>query len=208
MISAAVLVVPPRYLAATYGCRVTGIDLSQPFVDVAQMLTERAGLSSRVTFRRADALELPFAAASFDYAWMQHVAMNIADRDRLYGNIHRVLKPGGRLAIYDVVAGNGQPLLFPVPWARRPENSFLLTPDETRRALGKAGFTEVSWADQTAVGVAWLVEQQAPRPSGPTPPPLGIQVVMGPELSAMIANLGRNFREGKTGLVQGVVKRG
>ncbi len=116
---------PARYLAATCGCRVTGIDLSQPFIDVARMLTDRVGLSDRVSFQQADALALPFADAGFDYVLTQHVAMNSADRVPFYANIHRVLKPGGSLAIFDVVAGDGTPLLFPVPWACQPENSAL-----------------------------------------------------------------------------------
>ncbi len=129
---------PARFLAATTKCRVTGIDLSAAFVEVATMLAERAGLADRVTYREANALDLPFADASFDHAWTQHVAMNIADRARLYGEIHRVLKPGGRLAIYDVAKGDGGDLIFPVPWARVPEISFLVTPDAMRAAL-KAG---------------------------------------------------------------------
>jgi SAM-dependent methyltransferase len=112
---------PARYLAATHGCRVTGIDLSRPFTDVARTLTERVGLSASVTYRQADALDLPFADRAFDHAWTQHVAMNIADKGRFYANIHRVLKPAGRLAIYDVVAGDAGPLIFPVPWKSSPE---------------------------------------------------------------------------------------
>ena len=96
---------PARYLAATFDCRVTGIDLSQPFVDVAAMLSEKTGLADRLTFVQGDATELPFAPESFNHTWTQHVAMNIANKAGLYAGIHRALKPGGRLAIYDVVTG-------------------------------------------------------------------------------------------------------
>ena len=106
---------PARLLAATYGCQVTGIDLSQPFIDAARMLTERSGLADRVTFLQADALDLPFADAFFDHVWTQHVGMNIADRAGLYAAIYRLLKPGGRLAIYDVVAGDGGRRFTPCP---------------------------------------------------------------------------------------------
>src|SRR5580693_2471654 len=70
---------PARFLAATDGCRVTGVDLSVPFVDAARYLTERTGQGALVSFQTGSALELPFDAASFDAVLLQHVAMNIAD---------------------------------------------------------------------------------------------------------------------------------
>jgi ubiquinone/menaquinone biosynthesis C-methylase UbiE len=93
---------PARFLAATYGCRVTGVDLSDPFVDAARYLTERTGQSERVSFETASALELPFDDGHFDVVLLQHVAMNIADRARLYREIRRALKLSGRFAIYDI----------------------------------------------------------------------------------------------------------
>lgn len=192
---------PARYLAAVRGCRVTGIDLSQPFIDVARFLTARAGLADRIDFRQGDALNLPFADQSFDHAWTQHVAMNIADRDALYSSIARVLKPGGRLAIYDVVAGDGSPLLFPVPWARTPEISFLVSAQQMRDALRGAGFVELSSSDKTVAGIAWFEQQMARRVQGP-PPDLGLDVVLGPEFAQMAANLVSNLKEGRARLLQ------
>jgi len=194
---------PARHLAAACAARVTGIDLSQPFVDVARMLTERCGLAGQVEFRQADALDLPFADASFDHAWTQHVAMNIADRDRFYRSIHRVLKPDGRLAIYDIVAGEATPVLFPVPWARGPEISHLLTAEAMAEVLRQTGFRELAWDDRTAAGLAWF-QEQALRAAA-APPVFGLQVVMGPEFPAMFANLGRNLAEGRIRLIQAVL---
>lgn len=71
---------PARYLAATFGCKVTGIDLSPGFIDAATYLTARCGLSDRVTFEVGDALHLPFENAAFDAVFLQHVAMNVEDR--------------------------------------------------------------------------------------------------------------------------------
>ena len=82
---------PARYLAAVHGCHVTGIELTQPFVEVADLLSKRTGLSHRLRFVQGDALDLPFTPESFDHAWTQHVAMNISDKERLYSGICRVL---------------------------------------------------------------------------------------------------------------------
>jgi hypothetical protein len=113
-----------------------------------------------------------------------------------------VLKPGGRLAIYDVVAGAGGPLLFPVPWARTPEASFLLRPEAMREALVGAGFTVLSWADRTAEGIASFAQA---RQSTGTGSPLGLSIAMGPDFPAMGANFARNLEEGRAGLVQAIV---
>jgi SAM-dependent methyltransferase len=190
---------PARFLAATFGCRVVGIDLSEPFVDAARYLTERTGQSGQVSFQTASALELPFDDGRFDVVLLQHVAMNIADRARLYREIRRVLKSGGRFATFDVVLNAGEPH-YPVPWARTPATSFLLTAAATREAIEAAGFRTLTWQDDTEAAKAWFARL---RESGPPPSP-NLGVVMGPDFAQLATNLGRNLMEGRLGILTAV----
>ena len=190
---------PARFLAATYGCRVMGVDLSEPFVHAARYLTERTGQSERVSFETASALELPFEDGDFDAVLLQHVAMNIADRTRLYREIRRVLKSGGRFATFDVVLSSGAPH-YPVPWARTPATSFLLTADATREAIEPAGFRTLAWQDDSEAGKTWFAQLRA---SGPPPSP-NLGVVIGPDFVQLSANLGRNLAEGRLGILTAV----
>ena len=190
---------PARFLAATYGCEVTGVDLSEPFVDAAHYLTERTGQSGQVSFQTASAVALPFEAGRFDVVLLQHVAMNIADRPRLYREIRRMLKSGGVFAIFDVVLNDDEPH-YPVPWARTPATSFLLTAAATRAAIEPAGFRTLAWQDDTEAAKAWFAQMRA---SGPFPSP-NLSVVMGPDFSQLAANLGRNLMEGRLGILTAV----
>jgi sarcosine/dimethylglycine N-methyltransferase len=190
---------PARFLAATYGCQVAGVDLSEPFVDAARYLTERTGQSERVSFETASALELPFDDGHFDVVLLQHVAMNISDRARLYREIRRVLKLSGRFAIYDVVLNSDDPH-YPVPWARTPTTSFLLTAAATREVIEPAGFRTLAWRDDSEAANAWFAQLRA---SGPPPSP-NLGVVMGPDFVQLSANLGRNLMEGRLGILTAV----
>jgi ubiquinone/menaquinone biosynthesis C-methylase UbiE len=190
---------PARYLAAEHGCRVTGLDLSPAFVDGARYLTERTGQSARVSFQTGSALALPFEDGQFDAVLLQHVAMNIADRARLYREARRVLKPGGKFATFDVVLAGDEPQ-YPLPWARTPATSFLLTADATRAAIEPAGFKTLEWRDDTEPAKAWFAELRA---AGPPPSP-NLGTVMGPDVKELAGNLGRNLMQGRLGILTAV----
>jgi SAM-dependent methyltransferase len=195
-----------RCLAKEFGCRVTGIDLTDEYCRAATMLSARIGLAHLVDFRQGDATELPFDDQTFDVVWTEHVAMNIPDKARLYKEMHRVLKPGGTLAIYDVLAGPTGPVLFPVPWARTPDTSFLVQPNELRKLLEGAGFTVTDWSDTTEAARAWFVSlAEKIRKEGF--PSLGFHVLLGADFKAMAQNQGRNLQEGRIVLAQIVARK-
>jgi sarcosine/dimethylglycine N-methyltransferase len=190
---------PARFLAATCGCRVTGVDLSEPFVEAARYLTERTGQGGQVSFQIASALALPFEDGRFDVVLLQHVAMNVSDRTRLYREIRRVLKSAGRFATFDVVLNRGEPH-YPLPWARTPATSFLLTADATREMIGAAGFRTLVWRDDSEAAKAWSAQL---RVSGPLPLP-NLGVVMGADFAQLSANLARNLLEDRLGVLTAV----
>jgi ubiquinone/menaquinone biosynthesis C-methylase UbiE len=185
---------PARTLAETYGCRVTGIDLTQAFCDAATALSGWVGLGDRVTFRQGDATSLPLGDGQFDAAMTIHVAMNIAAKDKMYAEAKRVLKPGGRFAVYDVLQGEGGEVHFPVPWARGPSISHLATPDAMQSLLTDAGFRIVSAVDSTQESQGWFEAMAARMGQGQTPA-VTFQTFLGKDFPTMTRNQVRNLQE-------------
>lgn len=192
---------PARVLASEFGCDVTGIDITPEFVRSAEVLTECCGLSAR--FRLGDALAMPFADASFDCAWTQHVVMNIQDRRRLYREAHRVLKPGGLLVFFDILKGDGRPLDFPVPWAGDPSISFVYSPSETRAFLEEAGFRQRDWDDATEKYLAMISNQAAAQSESP----LSLRLVMGDDMPTKMIRVRDAVADGRLVYARGVFER-
>lgn len=192
---------PARYLAATHGAHVTAVDLTPAFCQVAQELNRRTGLADRIEVHCASALDVPFGDESFDVAWTQHASMNIEDKVGLFVEARRVLRPGGRFAMFDIQAGDVQPIHFPVPWAETADISFLATLDETAAMLDAAGFRRDLWEDLTGETIAFYdgLAAAAPRQAGP----VGIHLLIR-NLAEKGANLARNVREGRLRLLRAV----
>ena len=188
-----------RLIAAERGARVTAVDITPEYCDVAEWLNDAVGLGEEIEVRTADVTELPFDDASFDVVVSQHVQMNIADKRRLYAEARRVLAPGGRLALWDVTAGPGGPLRLPVPWATSPAQSHLVTPDQLAELLRVAGFATTHWNDLTEPAHKAMGELFADGQ-----PPLGLHVFVA-DFPAKAANLVRNLAENRARLIQAVL---
>lgn len=178
---------PARTLAVQFGCRVTSLDLTPSYVRAARVLTARMRLDDRVTHEVGNALALPFPDRAFDLVWTQNSGMNIADKETLYAGFHRVLRPGGRLALQEPMAGPVQPVVYPVMWARDASTSFLRAPAEMRATIEGAGFRLLRWDDVTA-------ETAGPAAGTPLPAHSIPRLVMGDAIEA-ITRAGHQNRE-------------
>jgi ubiquinone/menaquinone biosynthesis C-methylase UbiE len=191
-----------RTLAAEYGCAVTVLDLTEAYCRVGQQLTELTRQSDRVTFEHGSAVAMPFADASFDVTWMQHCSMNIADKEQLYAEAYRVLRPSGTLVLHEIMAGPRQPVHFPVPWATEPSISFLCPPDEIRAIIGRLGFAEREWADTSQAARAYFRAGQAPIRR-----PIGLHLLLGATFGQTRENQLRNLEEDRIVVIEGIFRR-
>lgn len=187
---------PARWFARRFGCRVTGIDLTAEFCEVARHLTRLLGVEDRVRFELGNALAMPFGDASFDGAYSMNVSMNIADKAGFYREIRRVLKPGAWLALSEIARGSGGELGYPTPWAASAKTSFLSTPEETRRGLVEAGFEVLRLEDTLAAALEFGARSRAMVERGEKPPHRAVSLIHGEMAQEAGANTGRGLKEG------------
>lgn len=206
---------PARYLAAREGAKVTGVDLTEEFCQLAIKLNKLSGIDVRIIC--ADVLATGMASQSFDVVWTQHVAMNIANRAGLYREFHRLLKESGVLAIHDVVKTNDNAIEYPMPWSAEGEHSHVLTKDEMFKVLEDSGFRLLHSDDVTAESLLLLdraIEQSsAPLKTGIEPTQLtslgdirkalpNLGELLGPSFQEARINLRKHLATGVLGLIQ------
>ena len=186
---------PARYVATRFGCRVSGVDLTAEFCDVARHLTALLGLEERVSISHGDALAMPFDDAMFDGAYSMNVSMNIADKRALYREINRVLKPGAWLMLSEAAQGPGGEPDFPTPWARTASSSFLATEAETRTNLEACGFAIESLRDTTETALAYGARSRALVEAGGKPSHRAVSLIHGALAEDAAANSARALKE-------------
>ncbi|TRC94583.1 methyltransferase domain-containing protein [Mesorhizobium sp. WSM4303] len=183
---------PARFAANNAGADVTGIDLTQSYVDIATSLSKRVGMADKVRFMQGSALDMPFSNKSFDTAMILHVGMNLPDKKKLMSEAARVLKPGGIFAVYDVMRLKAGALTYPLPWASDESTSFVATPDDYRSAAAAAGFSVTAERPRGAFAIDFFAtiraRMAAAQAEGKKPPP-GVNLIMGENARTKIANL-------------------
>ncbi len=185
-----------RFVADRCHCRVTAVDLTEEYCQTAGWLNHLVGLADRITVRQADVTELPFAAATFDVVFSQHVQMNVSDKGRLYREARRVLARGGRLAMWDITSGGLGDLRYPLPWADQPGFSHLVTPDELRAAVEDSGFAIEAFNDLTDQAAATMQMVLALPPD-----PLGLHAFV-PGFAEKAENLSAALADGRLRAIQ------
>jgi sarcosine/dimethylglycine N-methyltransferase len=192
---------PARLLVSTIGCRVDCLEMSADFCAGATLLNRLTGLDQHITVHQGSALDLPFADRSFDVVWMQNVGMNIADKHRLYAQIHRVLRPGGRFAFQEMAAGDALTSYFPLPWASDPADNFLVSAQEMQSILGESGFSVEVFDDTSDAHLSASAANATPAAPGQ----LGLGVYVD-DLARKAGNARRSLQEGQVRLVRGVFR--
>jgi len=187
-----------RLVATRYKCRVTGFDLTRDFVDAGNALCEWVGLEGQVTLRHASALSIPAADGAFGGGYMLHVGMNIADKSKLFAEAARVIRPGARFGVYDVMRTADGELGYPLPWATGPESNALAWREHYATALHSAGFEILAERDRKDVALAYFSAQRARMDIHATPAPLDLHILLGERRPSQV----RNMMEGvSTGLI-------
>jgi len=191
-----------RLIASSCGCRVDCVEMSSDYCAGALLLNRLTGFDDRINVHEGSALDLPFPDHSFDVVWIQNVGMNIADKRRLYAEIARVLRPGGRYAFQEMIAGAAGSPHFPLPWATDPADNFLVSAGEMHALLGACGLVAELFEDTSDTHLSRSAANATPAAAGQ----LGLAIFVD-NLAEKAANARRSLEEGRVRLVRGVFRR-
>lgn len=196
-----------RFVASTYHNRVTGIDLSQEYIDTGRALSSWLKLDDQVILEQGSALSMPFPNQEFDGAYMMHVGMNIEDKHRLFTEVYRLLRPGSYFGIYDIMRFNDAELLYPVPWAATSSTSHLGTPDNYKQALCDAGFTLCNEIERRDFALEFFSQMAEKNAAAGGPPALSLHTLMQQSTAVKMSNVVSNINAGTIAPVELIAKK-
>jgi arsenite methyltransferase len=154
------------------GGRAIGLDMTDEMLEFARANARDAGLDN-VEFVKGYIEDIPLADASVDVVISNCVINLSADKDRVLGEAARVLRPGGRLAVSDVIA---DPDLDEATRAEMEQSTGCiagaLTRDEYERALSAAGLVDIEIAETHRVyehAASAIVRARKPNRTTPSP---------------------------------------
>lgn len=139
------------HLVAKHGAAsAIGFDVELPVVEAARRRAEAQGLAERVSFVQAPPGRLPFADASFDVVFSKDALLHVPDKDALFAEIFRVLKPGGVFAASNwMIAHDGEPSPEMRAYVAAEGLSFAMaSPARYADAMRNAGFRDVGVRDR------------------------------------------------------------
>ncbi|MBZ9818812.1 methyltransferase domain-containing protein [Mesorhizobium sp. CA4] len=139
------------HLVATHGAaQATGSDVEKPVIETARRGAIRHGLEDRVGFVQAPPGSLPFTDASFDVVFSKDALLHVPDKDALFAEIFRVLKPGGVFAASDWMIGHdGEPSPQMKAYIAAEGLSFAMaSPARYAETMRRAGFADITVRDR------------------------------------------------------------
>jgi sarcosine/dimethylglycine N-methyltransferase len=148
-----------RFLAANYGSQVLATNISDKELAWGRELTGEAGLGHRVSFEWADFHELPYRDGRFHVYWSQEAFLHAADKRRVLAEAHRVLRPGGRLVVSELLVRHGTPEAERARIYERvgaPEMWDAADYDATLAELGFNVLVRADWSDNVALSYGWV----------------------------------------------------
>lgn len=129
---------------------VTGYDVEGPVIAAARARAEAAGLSDRVSFVQGTPGPLPFADAGFDLVFSKDALIHVPDKDALFADIFRILRPGGWFAASDWLIGHDDaPSEAMRDYMAAEGLSFVMSsPRRYLAAMAGAGFVDATATDR------------------------------------------------------------